>query len=88
MTREERETKIFDKMERLYGRRRYVREIREFEEYKGFSRRIQERDKERRNLMSKEKEREAKSSRGRIEFRGRQVQKGRFTRNIYGKNFV
>ena len=36
--REERGNEIFDKMERLYGRRRYIEGVREFEEYDGFRR--------------------------------------------------
>ena len=48
--------------------------IRKFEEYKKLNRRIQERNKRRRNMTSKEEKEKAKSSGGRVKHRSRGVQ--------------
>ena len=63
-------------------------EIREFEECNKFSRRIQEKDKRRRNMKDREEKRKAESSRSRVKSKGREVQERRFTREIYSKNFI
>ena len=83
--REEKEDKVFSKIERIYGRRRYVGGNREFEECNGISRGIWKRNKERRNIKDRKEEREVESSRDRVEFRGRRVQERRVIREIYGE---
>ena len=60
-------------MKGLYSRERYLEEFRKFEECNGLSDGIQERDKGRRSITSREEKRKTEGGRGRVEFRGREV---------------
>jgi len=61
-------------MKEIYSRRRHLGEVRKLEECDGFSREIQERDKERRSAMNREEKEKAEDSGGRMKSRGRRVQ--------------
>ena len=60
--REEREPKVLSKMEGIYGRKRYLGEVRKFEECNGLSRGIRERDKRRRSMMIRKEKGKVESS--------------------------
>ena len=49
-------------MEGIYGRRRYLGGVKKFKECNRFSKEIQERDKRKRNIMSREEEEKAEGS--------------------------
>jgi len=72
--REEGKTKVFSKMEEIYGRRKHLGEVRKFEECKRLSRKIQEGNKRRRSKTSRKKKRKAESDKGEVESRSRGVQ--------------
>jgi len=60
-------------MERLYSRKRYLRETRKLEKYKELSRRIRKEDKRRRSKMSRKEKRKAEGNRDGIESRSKGV---------------
>jgi len=60
-------------MERLYSRKRYLRETRKLEKCKELSRRIRKKDKRRRSKMSRKEKRKAEGNRDGIESRSKGV---------------